>query len=271
MKVMVTAGGTTEKIDEVRSISNTSTGRLGSLIASRYAALSNVDTVYYICGKKAAVPQCEKVKIIYIDNVRSLENTIMNLLSREKIDIIVHSMAVSDYCVKAVTSVSKIADAIVKKRETLAQLQEQDLKSAICSLLHTSEITVCREGKINSKIDDLLLLMERTPKIISMLKKCSPKSTLVGFKLMDHVPHETLMETAFHVLKENDCDFVLANDLKDVGEENHVGYLIDRQRNCIKAVTKSEIADCIVQATTRKDESANEGNPFGCNGKHSGV
>lgn len=253
MKVMVTAGGTTEKIDNVRSISNTSTGRLGSLIASRYAALPSVDKVYYICSKKAIAPQCEKIKIIYIDSVLNLENTITNILSLEEINIIVHSMAVSDYRVKNLTSVSTVADILVNEREKFARLGKQNLKSEICSLFNSSEVVMGRDGKINSNIDDLLILMERTPKIIAIFKKHSPKSILVGFKLMDHVPHETLIETAFHILKKNNCDFVLANDLQDVGEESHIGYLIDQKMNCIKSVTKSDIANSIVQATTRKD------------------
>ena len=34
MKLIITAGGTTEKIDEVRSITNLSTGRLGHVIGT---------------------------------------------------------------------------------------------------------------------------------------------------------------------------------------------------------------------------------------------
>ena len=34
-KVIITAGGTSEKIDNVRKITNSSSGKLGSVIASR--------------------------------------------------------------------------------------------------------------------------------------------------------------------------------------------------------------------------------------------
>ncbi len=33
MKILITAGGTTEKIDQVRAITNHSTGRLGQALA----------------------------------------------------------------------------------------------------------------------------------------------------------------------------------------------------------------------------------------------
>lgn len=37
MRVLITAGGTSEKIDNVRSITNHSTGRLGCLIAEKFS------------------------------------------------------------------------------------------------------------------------------------------------------------------------------------------------------------------------------------------
>lgn len=255
MKVMVTAGGTTEKIDHVRSISNTSTGRLGNLIARRYAALPDVDEIYYVCGKKAVAPQSGKIKIISVGGVSDLENTVVDLLDHQKIDIIVHGMAVSDYRVKAVTSVSKVADLIAEKAEKKgapAEPGRRNLESELCSLLVSSGAVMDRDGKIGSDIDNLLLLMERTPKIISMFKKRSPKSILVGFKLMDNVPHQILIGTAFRILTENACDFVLANDLREIDEKGHIGYLLDRSGGCVRLTTKDEIADAIVQATTKK-------------------
>lgn len=38
MKILITAGGTTEKIDQVRAITNHSTGRLGQALADYLAA-----------------------------------------------------------------------------------------------------------------------------------------------------------------------------------------------------------------------------------------
>ena len=64
MNVLVTSGGTTENIDTVRRISNMSTGKLGSLIAERFADEPNVERVFYICSKTALKPQTGKLEAL---------------------------------------------------------------------------------------------------------------------------------------------------------------------------------------------------------------
>jgi hypothetical protein len=98
----------------------------------------------------------------------------------------------------------------------------------------------------------LMLFMERTPKVITMFKNISPQSILVGFKLLDSVPHDTLINTGLRVLQENKCSFVLANDLKDISENNHVGYLINSDMSFTKHDTKKEIASAIVDKAIAK-------------------
>ena len=51
INVIVTAGGTSEPIDNVRRIANTGTGRLGSLIAEELAADAMVGHIFYVCAK----------------------------------------------------------------------------------------------------------------------------------------------------------------------------------------------------------------------------
>jgi len=80
----------------------------------------------------------------------------------------------------------------------------------------------------------------------------SPGSTLVGFKLLDNVELETLIDRGFDVLTKNECSFVLANDLKEITSENHIGYLIDKDKNITQYMSKSDIAAAIVSATIRE-------------------
>ena len=248
MKVLITAGGTVEKIDNVRSITNISTGRLGSAIASEFSRSAVIDEIFYLCSKSAILPQSEKTTIIYIDSVANLENTITEILSGVDIDIIVHSMAVSDYRVKTISSVSNIAKGVISKIRLLTTEPE-----FICALNEAAyEAAICDNGKINSSIDDMLLFMERTPKIISMFHKLTPRSVLVGFKLLDSVPLETLISAGVRVLEENKCSFVLANDLKDVNDNYHIGYLIDENRSFTKYEGRNEIAAAIVAYTIQK-------------------
>ena len=50
-KIIITAGGTSERIDNVRKITNSSSGKLGCTIAEKLIELKNneIDKIYYIC------------------------------------------------------------------------------------------------------------------------------------------------------------------------------------------------------------------------------
>ena len=231
--VLITSGGTTEKIDAVRSISNMSTGKLGSLIADGFAGESNAGRIFYICSGSAIKPQSEKVQNIYADSVCELESAVRQILSSEKIDIIVHCMAVSDYRVTSVTTTAILA--------SLLKSSHGEIKSRL-----KESCIAANDGKIDSDGEDMLLYMERTPKIISLFQLLSPDSTLIGFKLLNNVPQEILIDRAYQILTQNKCSFVLANDLKDITEEGHTGYLIDKNKSYTKYLTKADIAKAIV-------------------------
>lgn len=252
MNVLVTSGGTTENIDTVRRISNMSTGKLGSLIAERFADEPNVERVFYICSKTALKPQTGKLEAVYVDSVSSLENAVREVTAKADMDIIIHCMAVSDYRVKSVSSASNLADVVLSNLGVLKDLDEQEAKSALASLIGRAPPLAQRDGKISSNLDDMILFMERTPKIISLFQTLSPGAALVGFKLLDNVPHETLIDRGFQILTQNKCDFVFANDLKDIRGEQHVGYLIEKDKKYTRYTCKSEIANAIVTATMQK-------------------
>ena len=252
MNVLITSGGTTERIDSVRSISNMSTGTLGSLIADRYSQAPGIEKIYYICGKSAVKPRDERAVIKTVDSVSSLESAIRDTLDHSTIDIIVHAMAVSDYRVRSVTSAGSITGLIVSNLDRLGGMDSRAASSAVAQLLKNHESAINAEGKISSDIDDILLFMERTPKIIALFQELSPLSTLVGFKLMDNVPLDTLIDTGYNLLTQNRCGFVLANDLSDISEKRHTGYLIDKDKNYVRYSTKDEIAAAIAAATIKE-------------------
>lgn len=252
MKVLITAGGTTEPIDSVRSITNTSTGKLGSLIGEKYEKLVDITKIYYVCGKNSIVPESEKVEVVLIDTVADLERTVINILKKDNIDIIIHSMAVSDYRVQTVTTASMLSNTLSSKMSSLDANSQDITEEFIKSLFQVDVNILSNDGKIRSNIKDLILFMERTPKIISIFKTIAPKAILVGFKLLDNVILEELINTAFQVLQKNKCSFVLSNDLREISMEHHVGYLIDENKNYTRCTTKEEIADTIVLSTMNR-------------------
>jgi len=272
MKIMITAGGTRERIDNVRSITNSSTGLLGSLIADAFAHTGQITKIYYICSRGAALPallyaggrfscvscvaSCDGktcrmqqknrplVSVIYAEDVADLERAVLEVAGTEEIDIIVHSMAVSDYRVKTVTSMELLTQAL-KAQPALAEGTSSDEWFAAAGSV------VGDSGKISSGIDDMILWMERTPKIISLFQTLMPRAVLVGFKLLDNVSLETLIDAAHRLLTDNKCDYVLANDMADIEEGHHIGYLVDAEGHFAEYMTKEEIADAVVSAAVR--------------------
>ena len=222
--VVITAGGTSEKIDDVRVISNFSSGRLGLAIAKCFleSKTANIGKIYYLCDRNTIVPEDERVEPVRVLGAQGLLGALENLLATTKIDAVIHAMAVSDYTVKQITTMNAIKDG-----------KDIDKLDA--------------EGKISSEIDDLVIVLKRAPKVIGEIKKLQKETILVGFKLLSNVSKEELIETGYKLLKKNSCDMVLANDLSEISGDNHVGYLISGNRDYVRLATKKQIANEIVK------------------------
>ena len=85
-----------------------------------------------------------------------------------------------------------------------------------------------------------------------MFKKLQPNIVLVGFKLLVDVDEKQLFLAARRQMNENKCDFVLANDLQNIDDKNHVGFLIGADQTSQRINTKSEIARVIVDNVIQK-------------------
>lgn len=231
-KIIITAGGTSEKIDNVRKITNSSTGKLGMTIANYLLKENNDLLIYYICSKNSLRPSNKKVKIIEIDGTMHLKKEIENLLLNEKIDYFIHSIAVSDYMTDYVTTIEKIKKSLKKTN---------NVDEAF------NKIETINGNKISSYEDNLVIVLKPTPKIISIIKDLSPSTYLIGFKLLDSVSKEELIEIAKKLRDKNKCDLVVANDLATIRNGEHVGYIIDKNNNVEEAHGKDDIAKKIVR------------------------
>ena len=202
-KYVITSGGISEKIDNVRKITNSSSGKLGMTIANHLLESKSDITIYYVCSKNALRPNNTRVKIIEVAGTLDLKDKVESLLKNEKIDYFIHTMAVADYMVDYVTTVDKM-----KK-----------------SFLNNSDMEVIKDTKISSYENNLVLVLKPTPKIISLIKKESPLTYLVGFKLLDSVSKKELIEVAKRLRDKNKCDLVVANDLEDIRNKEHKAYI----------------------------------------------
>ena len=224
-KYVITSGGISEKIDNVRKITNSSSGKLGMTIANHLLESKSDITIYYVCSKNALRPSNKRVKIIEVVGTLDLKDKVESLLRNEKIDYFIHTMAVADYMVDYVTTLDKM-----KK-----------------SFLNNSDMEVIKDTKISSYENNLVLVLKPTPKIISLIKKESPLTYLVGFKLLDGVSKKELIEVATRLRDKNKCDLVVANDLKDIRNKEHKAYIIDKEDKVVEASDKEDIAKKLVR------------------------
>jgi len=222
--VLVTAGNTSEPIDSVRSITNTASGKLGSIIADVF--ISEGISIVYVCGKNSARTSQPTVETVIIEGVAELAQAIKNLSRSYSFDCIVHSMAVSDYTVKGIIPYDELSEAMM-----------HGTKPAICT----------KPGKLSSDMSDPVILLEKAPKVIKEFKNLQPQALLVGFKLLVNVTENELCSAADNLMKKNDCDFVCANDLNNITQNKHEALLLGKDGHYSKLSTKQDIALAIVK------------------------
>lgn len=228
MKLLITSGGTSEAIDQVRAITNHASGNLGKIIAEQALRIGHEVTL--VTTKQAIKPEPQKnLTIIEITNVESLKSTLEPLVKTHH--VLIHSMAVSDYTPVYMTG-----------------LDEVQATEDITSLLDKKNA----ESKISSKDDYQVLFLKKTPKVISFVKKWNPAIQLIGFKLLVDVPKEELFAVARQSIERNGADYILANDLTDIKGNQHIAYLVDKTSE-VQAQTKEEIAQLIL-ASLKKGE-----------------
>lgn len=107
INVLVTAGGTYEFIDPVRVITNLSTGSLGAKISEQFSKEKKstskkrkvkINKIFHLSTRYSIIPKGKGIETINsINTSESLEKKIKEIIKTNKIDIIVHAMAVSDY------------------------------------------------------------------------------------------------------------------------------------------------------------------------------
>lgn len=222
MNILITSGGTSEKIDRVRSITNHSTGRLGKIIAKTF--LDKGDQVTLVTTPKAVRPEAHpNLTIVQIENVAELLESLEPLVHTH--DALIHAMAVSDYTPVYMTGLEAVAAS-----------------SDMTEFLNKTN----SESKISSQDDVQVLFLKKTPKIISLVKKWNPAIRLIGFKLLVDVSDEELIKTARDSLIKNQAEIIVANDLTEISNQEHRAYLVGKD-TVTQAQSKEEIAQLLYQ------------------------
>jgi len=228
-KILITAGPTNEYIDEVMKITNMSTGRLGieltknylnegyevTLIATRSVVRSNLYERYNLGNNP-------NLKTIPIETTEDMLQALINE-SKNKYDLVIHSSAVGDYKPEFSFRMEDLA-------EELANAIKEGLitKEEILSILTNPKCKVNDDTKISSYEPHLTVKLTLTPKLISRLRELFPEATLIGFKLLENVTKEHLLEVAKKLCIKNDMDYIIDNDLHDLRQGTHLSFLVNK-------------------------------------------
>jgi len=210
MKILVTGGGTTEYIDDVRVLTNISTGALAARIA--YKLEDKGHDITYVCAKSSVRPQFTEAKnddrIKTVTDVASLFTVMKEWVPHH--DVVIHAMAVSDFGFKRNGSVK--------------------LKS----------------NSPESFIDHMRQNIVVNPKIISHIKEWNPGCVLVGFKFEVGKKLEDLIAIATESFRKNKCDVVIAND-KEMMKAAHEHVALAIQDSCVTTLNgKEDISNWLV-------------------------
>ena len=226
-KILITAGPTNEYIDEVMKITNMSTGRLGVELTKNY--LYNGDLVTLIATRSVirgglferyGLSSNPNLKIVPIETTDDMYKA----LEEEKgsYDLVIHSSAVGDYKPEFSFTMEAMAEELVNLISE-GKISYED----ILSTLTNPKCKVNDDTKISSYEKHLTVKLGLTPKLISHLREWFPNATLVGFKLLENVTKEHLMEVARKLCVKNNMDYIIANDLHDLRQGEHLSFLIN--------------------------------------------
>ena len=209
MKVLVTAGGTTESIDGVRFIKNTSTGKTGVLIAG----------CFYKAGFDVELLKAEGVESP--DNIPAKTFSDYQSLSQyfdsdylKKFDLVIHSAAVSDFKVSHISADGK---------------------------------ALSMDQKISSG-EDIQIHLKPTAKLINRIKELNPKAVLIGFKLTNTNIEDEQVAAVVKLFKNSFADYVVFNDLNKKTDNKHEFTIYNPQlKELQQGSTSAELAHSLVK------------------------
>ena len=227
--ILITAGPTNEYIDEVMKITNMSTGRLGIELTKNYL---NEDAHVTLIGTRSVFRSglFERYHLSDNPNLKSIQiettEDMYRALESEagtNYDLVIHSSAVGDYKPEFSFRMEDLAEEISK-----AVVEGKISRDEILDILTNPNCKVNDDTKISSYESNLTVKLTLTPKLISHLREWYPNALLVGFKLLENVTKEYLMEVAQRLCVKNNMDYIIANDLHDLRKGEHLSFLVNK-------------------------------------------
>lgn len=211
MNILITSGGTKVPIDRVRDITNKSGGNFASKIANAFFDLSNeIPNITFLRAENSVSPFDFKINWYKYgtENIGDALSEFTHGFKRwEKFGEYYREyeyVNFKDYKQKFFNLlISREWDIVV-------------VAAAVSDYLVKNYV----DGKIRSG-QQYSIELEDAEKIITQVKDICPDCRLIGFKLLVDSTEEQLLAAANKVLCDAKCDFVVANDMRDIQSDNH--------------------------------------------------
>jgi phosphopantothenoylcysteine decarboxylase/phosphopantothenate--cysteine ligase len=184
LRVLVTSGGTSEPIDGVRVLTNTSTGSTGAGIATHLGRCGHEAVLLRARTARGAGGACREE--IY-DTFAELDGALSRLLGTGGFDAVIHAAAVGDFGIE--------------------------------SVMVDGQVQPVGATKLDSRHPPLLRLKEN-PKLVERVRGFSPTPLkLVAFKLTRSAKPAAARSATRALLTSSGADWVVHNDLSARGAE----------------------------------------------------
>ena len=224
-KFLITAGPSREWIDNIRFLSNPSSGKTGMAFAKEIVERGGEVTLIYGPGTEETPIG---TKIIHVNSATDFSEALKDTMAKKekKYDVLISTAAIADFT--------------INPKEKI-------------------------DGKISSDKKDLQLNLVSTPKLINLARSLSEKLFIIAFKAENNLEKEELIEKAYSRLKSANTNLIIANNVssnyvssnnKKIGfssDTNEV-FVIDKDRNVthLELASKQEIASKILDIMLKK-------------------
>ena len=223
-KVLITGGPTNEYIDEVMKITNMSSGKIATELATHF--LGDFYDVTLLLTKNVKFDiKSPHLRVVRFETTEELMNAIKAESEKFSYDIVIHSAAVADYkpeySFRMEDMAKEIADYIGDNwRDFCDNFTVEDIRREIFNILTNPNCKVNDDTKISSCEPNLTVKLGLTPKIIASLRKWFPNAFICGFKLLENVSEGELIDAAMAQIKKCNTNLVFANDLAELRKGN---------------------------------------------------
>jgi len=220
LRVLLTAGGTREPIDDVRHIRNVATGSLPAAMAE--CLLARGAEVHYLHGPDTLLPG--RVRAEFDVTSPDTEPHLQLAELKELVNGLRVRLAPGRLTLHPIGTAAEAAATLA----ALCRDLQPDLVA--CAMAVADFSPEAAPGKLGSRQPDghLTLRLRPTAKAIDSVRAAAPDCALLGFKLLSGASDDELRNAAAHLAKRAGCDWVFGNDMADYRAGRRRGVLFAR-------------------------------------------